>query len=157
MMSRDVILVNDLTVPCIILELFCFTRVLLQLCLPRNENSGTTQVQWRRSGGRCKGQGRGGHSHTPLGSMEDGIGMGGYICCHRDGRTVVLDTVTRQEREAASEWDERLWGGPLRRVNNIRAAVGVIGNHALATFLLGFFSQVRWNEMIHELEMLRSN
>lgn len=45
-------------------------------------------------------------------------GKGGCICCHSDGRTAVLDTVTRQERESASEWEETDWGGPPRKVNN---------------------------------------
>lgn len=39
--------------------------------------------------------------HAPRINRRQGQREGG--CCHRDGRTWVLDTVTRQEREAASE------------------------------------------------------
>lgn len=42
------------------------------------------------------------HTHTSD-QWETWEGKGGCICCHSDGRTAVLDTVTRQERESASE------------------------------------------------------
>lgn len=44
------------------------------------------------------------HTHTHTSDQwETWEGKGGCICCHSDGRTAVLDTVTRQERESASE------------------------------------------------------
>lgn len=58
-------------------------------------------VREERGGGKGSGSSRT-QPHTPWINGRQGRN-GGCICCHRDGRTVVLDTVTRQERESASE------------------------------------------------------
>ncbi len=80
---------------------------------------GIIQVHWWGSGGwgvRVRVFEEDSVTHTS--DQWEAGQEGGCMCCHRDGRTVVLDTVTRQARLPLYEG---MWGWMLWRVNKIWA------------------------------------